>query len=395
MADARRRLLASVLLVAFVGACTNQDPDRGAAPGSTSARSSSSDTSGPDTSAPDQAATPREGLPNVVIFATGGTIATKTDPSTGALVPAVSGDELVNSVPGLSDLANIEVVQVSNIDSSQMKPENWADLARIVNEKLSDDKYIGGVVTHGTDTLADGAYFLDLTFQADKPLAFVGSMRGSDNPTPDGPYNLIVGVEQVTTGLAKDWGVTVTMNSYIQDPRWSRKSGTTNVQTFVPGDKGYLGYVVEDIVFKLNDKVHRTTLPIPDSMPKVPIVTEYSGADGSAVRAALDDGADGLVIESIGAGNVGEGTAAAIGDALAAGVPVVVATRIQYGPILPTYGGPGGGATLAQQGAILAQDLTPSKAAIMLMLALGPTAGNRDELAKYFELEHESPAAKK
>jgi len=243
---------------------------------------------------PSQALSNNPDLPMVAIVTTGGTIAEKVDLETGASVPALSGAELIEAVPSLSDVANIKVVNFSNIDSSQMTPELWYELSKTVDKILEDTEITGVVVTHGTDTMEEGAYFLDLTLTSDKPVVFVGSMRNASDLSPDGPANLLNSVIQVCSQKARDWGVTVTLNQYINSARDVRKTQTTNVQTFSSGEKGYLGYICNGKVYRLNDRLYRQRFPLPQELPKVVLISTYAGADGSLVRYAVDSGAKGL-----------------------------------------------------------------------------------------------------
>jgi L-asparaginase/Glu-tRNA(Gln) amidotransferase subunit D len=237
-------------------------------------------------------ATRTKGLPSVAIVATGGTIAERTDPKTGGAVPAVSAADLVSAVPGLSKLANIGVLQFSNIDSSQMTPMDWARLSLTLDSVLERDDIVGAVVTHGTDTMAEGAFFVDMTLQSDKPVVFTGAMNDASNAVPDGPGNLTNAVIQVLATEARGWGVTVTLNRYVNSARHVRKSQTTNVQTFESGEKGYLGYVFGDAVQRMNDRIDRVRLPLPnplpDKLPDVPIVMAYAGSDGRFFAPCLE-----------------------------------------------------------------------------------------------------------
>ena len=322
-------------------------------------------------------------LPTVAIITTGGTIAEKTGKA-GA-VPSVSGKDLVDAVPGLLKLANIKVVQYSNIDSSQMTPELWYGLSKTVDDLLKDFKTVGAVVTHGTDTITEGAYFLDLTLTSNKPVAFAGAMRDASDLSPDGPANIYNAVLQVASPEAKDFGVTVTLNQYINSARNVRKTQSTNVQTFNSGEKGYLGYIEQGKVHRYNDPPKRLMIPLPINMAKVELLKTYAGDDGKFVRYAVDTGAQGIVVEGVGAGNVNAKVYEAIEYALSKDVPVVITTRVYNGGVWPIYGDKGGGATLQKTGAILGGDLTGPKARILLMLALPHTNGQFNEIAKFFE----------
>lgn len=192
-------------------------------------------------------------LPKVVIVTTGGTVAMKYDPASGGVVPALSGKDLIVAVPGLDKIANIETVQFCNIDSSQMTPEIWRNLSSKVQKILERSDVQGVVITHGTDTMAEGAFFLETTLQSEKPVVFVGAMRSASDLSPDGPANIYNAVLQVCSPQAKGWGVTVTINQFINSARHVQKDETTNVQTFSSGEYGYLGYVVAGRVIRFNN----------------------------------------------------------------------------------------------------------------------------------------------
>jgi L-asparaginase len=325
-------------------------------------------------------------LPLVVVVSTGGTIAEKTDPKTGGAVPTVSGDDLIAAVPGLAALARIEVVNYSNIDSSQMTPERWAGLSRAVDAALARPEVAGVVVTHGTDTMAEGSFFLDATLTSDKPVVFTGAMNDASSPFPDGPGNLYNAVLQVCSPASRDWGVTVTLNGYINSARDVRKTQTTNVQTFESGEKGYLGYITSGTVSRFNDRLRRVRLPLPETLPKVAFLATYAGDDGAFVRHAVNDGAKGIVIDGVGSGNVNEAVYGAVKDALSKGVVVAISTTVYYGSVEPVYGDLGGGLMLEKDGCILAGDLPGQKARLLLMLGLagyGPDAARLKALFSF------------
>jgi L-asparaginase len=324
-------------------------------------------------------------LPSVAIVTTGGTIAEKRDSKTGKSVPALSGDELVKVVPGLEKIANIGVLNFMNIDSSQMTPEIWLKLSKKVNEIIKKPDIVGVVVTHGTDTMAEAAYFLDLTVDSHKPVVFTGAMKDASFPCSDGPGNIVNAVIQASSMEARGWGVTVTLNSYVNRARDVRKTQTTNVQTFESGEKGYLGYVYNGKVRRFNDKVHKMKLPLPSKLPQVVFFSTYAGDRGDFIRYAVDKGVKGLVIDALGAGNVNEQTCDAILYALSKKVPVVISTRVYYGSVEPAYGDKGGGDMLEKKGAILAGDLMGTKARLLLMLALAEVGNNPEKLKKYFK----------
>jgi len=324
-------------------------------------------------------------LPNVAIVTTGGTIAEKKDPQSGQSVPAVAGEELVKAVPGLAKVANIGVLNFMNIDSSQMTPEIWLKLSGTVSEILKRPDIAGVVVTHGTDTMAEGAYFLELTVDSDKPVVFTGAMKDASAPCSDGPGNILNAVIQAASTEARGWGVTVTLNSYVNGARDVRKTQTTNVQTFKSGEKGYLGYVYDGKVRRFNDRICKVKLPLPSKLPPVVFLSTYAGDNGDFIRHAVDQGTKGLVIDALGAGNVNARTCEAILYALSKNIPVVISTRVYYGSVVPAYGDEGGGGMLEKKGAILAGDLMGTKARLLLMLALAKVGNSPEELKKFFK----------
>ena len=325
-----------------------------------------------------------DSLPIVVVVTTGGTIAEKYDPATGGVVPAVSGDDLLAAVPGLSSIADIEVVEFCNIDSSQMTPDIWRNLSARVQEILNRPEVHGVVVTHGTDSMAEGAFFLETTLESIKPVAFVGSMRSGSDLSPDGPANLYNAVLLVCSPAAGGWGVTVTLNQYINSARHVEKDNTTNVQTFDSGGYGYLGYIIDDQVIVYNEVLEDTYLPLPDDLPEVPLFFSFAGDDGRYIRYAVDNGAKGLVVAGVGAGNLNENVFHAVQYALDRGIPVVAASRVRYGEPHALYGDQGGGSSLVEAGVLLAGDLSPYKARLLLMLALAQPVMTTEMLGDLF-----------
>ncbi len=325
-----------------------------------------------------------DSLPVIVVVTTGGTIAEKFDPVSGGVIPAVSGADLLSAVPGLDTLATIEVVEFCNIDSSQMTPEIWRNLSAKVQGILERSDVTGVVITHGTDTMAEGAFFLETTLQSNKPVAFTGSMRSGSDLSSDGAQNLFNAVLLVCSQEAEAWGVTVVLNQYVNSARHVIKDNTTNVQTFDSGEYGYLGYISNDTVIPYNAVLKNIYFPLPESMPEVPVLYTFAGDDGSYIRYAVDRGVKGIVIAGVGAGNVNADVFAAVEYAIQEDIVVVINSRVRYGAPQPLYGDAGGGSTLVEAGAILAGDLSPFKARLLLMIALAQPDMSKEELEILF-----------
>ncbi len=330
---------------------------------------------------------PKEKLPLVYVVSTGGTIAERINPKTGAAIPSVSGDDLIKAVPDLAKVARIKVFSLCNIDSSHMTPDIWRKLALKVNELLSDSEVAGVVVTHGTDTMAEGAFFLELTVTEKKPVVFVGAMRNASDLSPDGPANIMNAVIQATSKEAADWGVTVTLNNYINSAWYVKKTESTNPQTFVSGPFGYLGYIMMGKVQKLNDQPRKLVFDIPEKLSEVIPHSVFAGDDGSAIRRAVAAGAKGLVVEGVGAGNVNPEVAAAVADALKKDIPVVITTRVEWGGVVPAYGDVGGGEWLEKKGAVLGGRIDTYKGRLLLMLALAQDDFSTEKLKSYFTFD--------
>ncbi|MCV2217072.1 asparaginase [Thauera sp. Sel9] len=325
--------------------------------------------------------------PTVQLIATGGTIAMKIDPVKQAPVPAISGEDLMATVPKVGEYANIEVNNLSNVPSDYMDPARWTSLSKAVAEALARPEVSGVVVSHGTDTLEETAFWLDTTIQSEKPIVLIGAQRNASASDFDGPRNLLGAVRIAIDEQARNKGAMLAMNDQIHAARYVTKTHTAAVQTFQSGNYGQLGEVYPDRVVLDRTPVRRQHIPIvADEMPKVEIVAMYGGADGSLLRSAVDQGVKGIVVQALGMGNMNVPMFEAVKYALSKNVPVVISTRVPNGRVLPNYGFEGGGKTLADAGAIMAGDLSPQKARILLMLLLQQGVTEKTKIQQAFDL---------
>jgi L-asparaginase len=323
-------------------------------------------------------------LPRVVLLATGGTIASRFDPAIGALAPAVTGSDLLRAVPGLDTLANVDVEQIANIGSYDMTPEIWRRLAKRANELLATEGVTGVIVTHGTDTLEETAYFLDLTVTSAKPVVLVGAQRAASFFDSDGPRNLLNAVRVAVSPEAVGKGVLVVMNGQINAAREVTKTNTIEVETFKTLEFGALGVADLGAVRFYRAPLRRQTIALSDqqALGRVEIVNQYAGADGRIISLLVKQGnLDGLVVEGFGLGHVTQGTLDAIKQARSSGIPVVLSTRVYTGRVVPLYARD---IELQQLGCIRADNLSAQKARVLLMLALTRTKST-EELQMYFE----------
>ncbi len=300
--------------------------------------------------------------PRVVVITTGGTIASRR----GA--PTLDGASLVHAVPQLQDYAEVVVEEFSRIGSSQMTPHHWLRLAKRVGTVLEADPGLAGIViTHGTDTMEETAFFLHLTVRDSRPVVLVGSMRSADEISPDGPANLLDAVRIATAPDAHGKGVLIAMNGEINSARDAWKTDNQRVQAFRSPELGVLGFADSDRItfYRAVTKPHTVQTPFDlrtiGALPRVELVTDYSGFDGSTIDYWIDRGVQGLVITGFAGGRLSEGTTRGVQRAVALGIPVVIASRVPGGritgnPIIPNT--------------VFARDLSPQKARILLMLAL-------------------------
>jgi L-asparaginase len=322
-------------------------------------------------------------LPHLLVIATGGTIAMRIDPASGGPVPALSGAELIAAAPGLAGVCQVEVEEFANIPSERMRPDNWLKLAQRVAQIVAAPGAGGLVILHGTDTMEETAFFLDITVPAEIPIVCTGAMRAASDPNPDGPANILDAATVAVHPDSRGRGVLIVMHGDIHSARRGTKMDTSDVDSFEsiqPPDLGRVrsGWVQFSQVWTPRVHVH-----LPAELPRVDIIPMYAGVDDFALRAALERGAAGLVIASVGAGNVNEALYQGIQDALAAGIPVVISSRVPFGGVRPIYAYAGGGVALQRAGAIFANDLNPQKSRVLLMAGLG--AGYApDELTSLF-----------
>ena len=324
--------------------------------------------------------------PTVYFIATGGTIAMKIDPVKNAPVPAISGEDLLATVPDIGKYAAIQVNSLSNVPSDYMDPPRWVQLTQAVQAALDKPEVAGVIVSHGTDTLEETAFWLDLTVKSSKPVILIGAQRNASSPDFDGPRNLLNAARIAVDDQSRDKGVLLAMNNQINSARYVTKTHTGNVETFNSGQFGIIGEVYPDRVMYAYTPVRRQHIAIGASaMPQVDIVPMYGGADGAALRSAVDRGAKGIVVQALGMGNMNEPMFEGVKYALSKQIPVVIATRVHNGRVLPNYGFAGGGKTTFDAGAVLADDLSPAKARIMLMLLLQSGVSGKSQLQAAFD----------
>lgn len=314
--------------------------------------------------------------PTIYILATGGTIAGS---GSGALDTSytsgtVTVDKLIAAVPDINKIATIKGEQISNIGSQEMNNEVWFKLANRVNELLTSGKADGVVITHGTDTMEETAYFLNLVVKSDKPIVMVGAMRNSGSLSADGPLNIFNAVNVAMNKEAVGKGVMVVMNDEIHAAREVTKTNTTAVDTFKSPNSGKIGTVFYgNVKFYMNPTRKHTVNSAFDitkikELPRVDIIYSHSNDNPDFVNVAVKNGAKGIINAGMGNGNPFPSALEALGEAVKAGVVVVRDSRVGSGETTIN-----GEVDDGKYGFLASDNLNAQKARVLLMLALTQT----------------------
>lgn len=324
--------------------------------------------------------------PNIVILATGGTIAgTGTSATTTNYTAGqVAIGTLLDAVPQIKDIANVTGEQIVKIGSQDMNDDVWLVLAKRINELLGRSDVDGVVVTHGTDTMEETAYFLNLTVKSDKPVVLVGAMRPSTALSADGPLNLYDAVVVAGAPESRDKGVVVAMNGLVLGAHAVTKMNTIDVQTFQAPNSGALGYIFNGKVYynQITLKKHTTQSEFDvtnlTSLPKVGIVYSYSNVEPDMVMPILSHGYRGVIHAGVGNGNIHQNIFPVLEKARQKGILVVRSSRVPTGPT-----------TLDAEvddnkyQFVASQELNPQKSRVLLMLALTKT-NDWKKIQEYF-----------
>jgi len=332
----------------------------------------------------------QQAKPIVYVLSTGGTIAGSGSSSTDLSnykPGSILGEQLVKAVPQIAQIADVRVEQVVNVNSSDITIENWLTLAKRINAIIKETPAVAGfVITSGTNTLEETAYFLNLTVRSDKPVVMVGAMRPATAISADGPLNLLNAVRTAISPEAKNKGALIVLNDEINAARDTTKTNTLRVETFRAPELGILGYIDEDKVsfYRATTRRHTANSEFDvtslTTLPKVSILYSYIEPDATLIHAAISGGAKGIVFAGTGNGalSVSEETILKeIAARPAAARPVLVrASRVGNGRVIAT-------AEYDALNVIPADTLNPQKARILLMLALTKTS-DLNEIRRIF-----------
>lgn len=326
-------------------------------------------------------------IKKVAVIFNGGTISMKVDPRIQAAVPTLTGQEIMAMVTGIEKFAHIESYTFSNLPGPHMTPETMLQLSKYIQKLLDQEDITGVVVTHGTDTLEETAYLLDLTINSDKPVVVTGSMRNSSELGYDGPANLAASICTVISEDAKNRGVLVCFNDELNCASEVTKANSMSLDTFRSPNFGPIGIIDSNEVIFYRDSIKKQHIQAENIEANVDLIKCAAGMDSKFMEFCLNQGSKGFVIEAFGRGNIPPAMVKGVRRTIEQGIPVVLVSRCFQGRVMDSYGYPGGGKELRNLGVIFGDNLPGQKARIKLMLALSKTK-NLEEIKEIFESGH-------
>ena len=322
---------------------------------------------------------------NILIVFTGGTFSMKIDKKiTGGAIPRYSGEELLKKIPEAKKLANISCYDFGKYPGPHVTPEIMIELSMQLRKRIAEKKYDGIVVIHGTDTLEETAYLIDLTIKTEVPIVFTGAMKNSSEPDWDGPRNLCDSIRVCLNQNSKGMGVLVCLHGEVNAASEVTKIYSNEIETFQSLDFGSLGFVHEGRVIYNRVPRHLEIINTDRVISNVDLLTVYAGMDEKFFKHSANSGTEGLVIEALGIGNVPPLAFKGVEYVIKRNIPVVLVSRCPAGETDNIYAYPGAGKHLHKLGVIFTDYLNGQKARIKLMLALTKTT-ERKILAKLFE----------
>lgn len=320
----------------------------------------------------------------LLIIFTGGTIAMKVDPLLHAAIPALNSEEIMATMNNIEEIVDVESVSFGNLPSPHILPSHMMEISNIIKKNISRKDISGVIVTHGTDTLEETAYFLDLIIDQEKPIIIVGAMRNNSELGYDGSSNLSAAICTATSPRALGKGVLVVMNNEVNAAGEVVKTHTMALDTFKSPEFGPLGIVDNDEVIFYRNIVNRKHIHTEKIEEKVGLIRVASGMESDIIDFYIDSGYKGIVLEALGRGNIPPQMIPGVKRAIDHNIPIVIVSRCHTGRVLGSYGYEGGGKHIRDLGVILGGNLPGHKARIQLMLILGKT-NNLDTIKNLFE----------
>ncbi|MFL5778232.1 MAG: asparaginase [Chloroflexota bacterium] len=310
-------------------------------------------------------------MARVAVVFTGGTISSAYDAAAGGNVPVLDGAAILARTPGLDEVADVVPIDRGLTPASHFSFADLLEIAAVLRDALADSSIDGAVVVQGTDTIEETSFCWDLVLDGSKPVVVTGAMRASHEPGFDGPANLRDAIRSAASPRLREQGVVVCLAGSIEPADDATKMHTSSVDTFASPNGGSLGRLESDGPVLVRRRVGRRHVTTERAAERVHLVTATIGGRGVLLEAALDAGADGIVVAATGAGNTSTELLAAAVRAIESDIPVVLASRCPSGAPRGTYAFPGGGANWVKAGAILPGHLCAIKARVALALGIG------------------------
>ncbi|MGD6795260.1 asparaginase [Metabacillus indicus] len=320
-------------------------------------------------------------MKHIFVIHTGGTISMSEDETTGEVKQGES-NPLLKHLLTFNDIV-ITSKELFYLPSPHITPKEMLELKEAIEKACQKDQIDGIVITHGTDTLEETAYFLDLTLNVRIPVVITGAMRSSNELGSDGLYNLVSSIQVAASTEAADMGVLVVMNDEVHSAKNATKTHTSNVATFQSPQYGPIGIVNKRGVAFHHKPVNRTHLKADHLTKQVMLLKAYAGMDDTILKAIAEVKPDGLVIEALGQGNLPPTLMSSLAKLMNSGVKIVIVSRCFNGIVQDIYSYEGGGKTLKEAGIIFSNGLNGQKARLKLMIAL-ETTQDAGELQKIF-----------
>ncbi|HEA5037572.1 TPA: asparaginase [Staphylococcus aureus] len=322
-------------------------------------------------------------MKHLLVIHTGGTISMSQDQSNKVVTNDTNPISMHQDV--INQYAQIDELNPFNVPSPHMTIQHVKQLKDIILEAVTNKYYDGFVITHGTDTLEETAFLLDLILGIEQPVVITGAMRSSDEIGSDGLYNYISAIRVASDEKARHKGVMVVFNDEIHTARNVTKTHTSNTNTFQSPNHGPLGVLTKDRVQFHHMPYRQQALENVNDKLNVPLVKAYMGMPGDIFSFYSREGIDGMVIEALGQGNIPPSALEGIQQLVSLNIPIVLVSRSFNGIVSPTYAYDGGGYQLAQQGFIFSNGLNGPKARLKLLVALSNNL-DKAEIKSYFEL---------
>ena len=310
-------------------------------------------------------------MSKVVLIFTGGTIAMKIDSELHGAIPSLSPNEIVSALSGIDEFDNLIIHEFSRKPSPSITPHDMMEIGKLVNKYLEDSNISGAVVIHGTDVLEETAFYLNAVLKSNKPVVLTGSMKNASELGYDGLTNLVSSIKVCSSSDSLNKGVLVVMNDTINSALEVTKTHTMSLDTFKSIEFGPLGIIDQGEVIYYRNITHKDNYEFENIInDDTYLFKVYAGMDGHFIDYLINRKAKGIVLESLGRGNVPPMMLDSIKKAISLGIHIVIVSRCITGRVLDTYAYLGGGRDLTNMGCVLGGNLNGQKARILLMLAI-------------------------